>query len=485
MRQALLRGAPCRTLRLSRRSSTSTAASLQHGTRVLFLAPVWPEVHSSAAGVRTAALVRACSAWRCSVHYACSAVGSDAGRAARAALEAAGVATSLLPANRETELVALLAAFPPDVVVFDRFTTEEAFSFRVRELCPSALRVLDTQDLHALRRRRGVLVEAGASLDAVLAASPAADDADLLRELAAIHRSDLALLTSAEEWRRLTRQLGVPAHKLALASFFVPPAQRTVPAMAARAHCAFIGTFRHPPNRDAVTLLTQPGGLWDTLRPQLPVGTELHLFGAYPPSGPAGKALSSPERGVVLRGVAPSVAVLAAYRLLLAPLRSGAGVKGKVVDAWEQGTPVVTSRVGSEGLLATDLPELCDHAFDAGLPAGDWARLPGAPPPATWGGAWDCDTPAAFVAAAAALYSDEPRWLAAQTAGLAMLRALFDEERNTEALGRALGRALAQREEARASDWVGAMLWQQGARSTEFFSRWLEAKEALLGRDAA
>ena len=47
---------------------------------------------------------------------------------------------------------------PIDVVVFDRFLAEEAYSFRVREMCADALRVLDMQDCHALRRERARIV---------------------------------------------------------------------------------------------------------------------------------------------------------------------------------------------------------------------------------------------------------------------------------------------------------------------------------------
>lgn len=168
-----------------------------------------------------------------------------------ALLAAAGVATFSCQANRESQLADVLAAVQPTAVVFDRFYAEEAFSFRVRELFPGALRILvsgqaraavntgaaawqpgnhhrrsscaqslccqppalaplfvsidqptdshlllsthschsqDMQDFHALRSARQAAAEAGAPLDAVLAARPTATAPDCLRELAAIHR---------------------------------------------------------------------------------------------------------------------------------------------------------------------------------------------------------------------------------------------------------------------------------------------------------
>lgn len=47
--------------------------------------------------------------------------------------------------------------------------------------------------------------------------------------------------------------------------------------------------------------------------------------------------------------------VLRLYRVLLAPLRYGAGLKGKIVDAWAHGLPVVTTPIGAEGMHAEEV----------------------------------------------------------------------------------------------------------------------------------
>ena len=58
--------------------------------------------------------------------------------------------------------------------------------------------------------------------------------------------------------------------------------------------------------------------------------------------------------GIFLKGHAPSLDILRSYRVLLAPLRFGAGLKGKIVDAWAHGLPVCTTPIGAEGMFAPD-----------------------------------------------------------------------------------------------------------------------------------
>ena len=170
----------------------------------LFLSSLWPEPDSSAAGVRTEALLHAFQSWGFDVSYAAS---SSPKPVYVERLASRGITTFECGPNREDELRGMLESCTPDVVVFDRFFTEEAFSFRVRDLAPGALRVLDMQDVHSLRRGRQLIVEkglkqgmdSGAVMDEALAHVPPATSNDLLRELAAVHRSDLILVCSPVE----------------------------------------------------------------------------------------------------------------------------------------------------------------------------------------------------------------------------------------------------------------------------------------------
>eukprot|EP00887_Chlorella_sp_A99_P006444 scaffold3.g6444.t1 len=407
---------------LHSRSCSITSAALSDG--VLFLSPVWPERSSSAAGVRSWELAAAFQRWGYRVAYSAAA----APNAHTVALEVCGMRTHSVPPNRAAALGATLAAARPGVVVFDRFYAEEFYSSRVRELAPDALRVLDMQDMHSLRGAREAAVRAGAPAAAVLACRPGAGDPDLLRELTAIHRSDLTLVCSPVELRLLRDHYGVPAHKLALAPLFYAPSPHDTagvarssavsgagqpaaqprsaaacPGFSERRDVMMVGNFLHKPNLDGVR---QACALWPAARAalraaqaegRLPPGPlpELHIFGAYPP-GSAAQQFDRPAQGVRLLGWAPSLDVMLSHRLLLAPLRFGAGeraaqwrmgrglaerrqrrlgrgrrppgrvtpppprtrmvagLKGKVADSWWHGLPVVTSPLGAEGMEAEE-----------------------------------------------------------------------------------------------------------------------------------
>ena len=215
------------------------------------------------------------------------------------------------------------------------------------------------------------------------------------------------------------------------------------------------------------------------------------------------------KAGVHMKGFAASLDMMLSYRVLLAPLRYGAGLKGKVVDSWWHGLPVVTTPIGAEGMSRADAdPRDLAGAGAAGgpvpaLPADpaadgyvwqqgdsssssssssgsvDAAGQPQQPHQQDWGGLC-CGTTAAGIAGAAALlYSDQRLWEACQARGFHLLRLLYDGERNLERVQQAVAAAAAQMEERRRLDFAGAMLWQQSSRSTEFFSRWIELKEGL------
>ena len=332
---------------------------------VLFVSFLWPEASSSAAGVRTRSLLEAFQAWGWQVHYLACARANEHTES----LERSGVTAHRVSPNRGADFEDALDRSSPDAVVFDRFTAEEAFSFRVRAARPTAARILDMQDLHALRRARHDAVKtalkkkklatlSGADADlgesvlrASLAAVPAAGDPSLARELAAVHRCDLTLVCSPVETRLMRDRFGVPASKLRPASFFCESssAAKKTEKKTEFASCegfTTIGTFYHPPNVDAVRWLAAE--VWPKIRESLPDAT-MRVYGAYPTE--AVKQLHKPKEGFLVLGFAESVAAaMDESRVLLAPLRFGAGIKGKIVDAWMHGLPVVTTPIGAEGM---------------------------------------------------------------------------------------------------------------------------------------
>jgi len=499
-----------------------------HG-RVLIVSSVWPEHGSSAAGVRTRGIIDALLGDGCSVGYMCIA---DAENEYRRELSSLGVATYCVPLNREADAVRALREFGPQVCVFDRFTSEEAFSFRVRAEFPDCLLVLDTQDLHFLRGARQAAWKRGCGVAEIMAVLPDASDVGLQRELASIHRCDLAVVCSAAEEQLLLTEYKICREKVVLSSFFydAAPPLHNLPPYAERAHFVTIGIFKHAPNMDSYRWLAKE--LWPAIRSRLP-DAELHIYGAHATSHDM--QMHAPSKGLHMKGRAESLQVLGSYRVLLAPLRFGAGIKGKVLDAWRHGTPVVTTPIGAEGIHESPLPltQLTPDRLAAMRKNGGQSYVSDAPGggrdvggifrtagenssssgsvedirPATdsiagsggrsqhdssgagggceWGGLATATTAEEFVQDAVELYTNERLWRASQSRGAALLPLLFGKSSNAQALLAALSTARDELHRRRACDYTQAVLWYQGNRATEFFSRWIELKEAKLAAEAA
>ncbi|CAI5517301.1 unnamed protein product [Closterium sp. Naga37s-1] len=344
-------------------------------------------------------------------------------------LEAAGIAMYQCAPNRAEEFHEVLDAVQPTIAVFDRFTSEEAFSFRVRQRCPACLLVLDTQDLHFLRAGRQQVVSEGGSIRDALHHVPDTSSRELLRELASMHRCDLTLLCSQAELALLTRCYAFPPHKLALTSFFYdspealpdstsPSVAPALPPWEQRQHCVMLGTFRHAPNVDAVCWLASH--IWPLIRAQLPMA-ECHVYGSYVTA--AISSLHSPSSGFIIRGHAPSLDMLASYRVLLAPLRYGAGIKGKVLDSWRHGTPVVTTPIGAEGMggrgggwgeaePGEGKREHGEAVTEGEEEEGGGQQWEGGQ---QWGGLCEAGDAEAFAADAVRLYSDPQLWSSCQS----------------------------------------------------------------------
>lgn len=426
--------------------------------KVLVIGYVWPEPRSSAAGSRMLELLGVFRSQGWQVSFA-SAAALSVHRANLAELQIEEVAVAL---NCDS-FDAYVARLQPDLVLFDRFFTEEQFGWRVEQAWPTALRVLDTSDLHCLRDARHTLLKASqqacsseaqrqqvgpvaATPQQLYAAMAATDMAQ--REVASIYRCDLTLMISEFEMQLLHEQFGVPAsllHDCAL--MLIPPTQDDVP-FSKREHFLSIGNFRHAPNWDAVLWLKNT--LWPLVRARLPQA-ELHVYGAYPP--PKATALHNPKQGFHVLGWADDAhRVMAQARVCLAPLRFGAGIKGKLADAMACGTPSVTTAIGSEGM-------------HGGLP---------------WPG-HIVDTAEQFADAAVQLHEDANAWFRARAHAADLLRSRFDRQRLGAELLARLELLLATREQHRQMNFVGAMLRHHQHKSTRYMSQWIAAKNAAGG----
>ncbi|MDQ7058717.1 MAG: glycosyltransferase family 4 protein [Ghiorsea sp.] len=401
---------------------------------VLILGLVWPEPQSTGASVRIMEHIALFQNQGWDITFACAAAKNEASQA----LQTSGITTQEITLNCSSFDV-FLAKLQPNIVIFDRFMMEEQFGWRVANTCPKALRVIETIDLHCLREARHQALKDKQPFSHSMLNNDIA-----LREIAAIYRSDVSIVISDYEYDLLQSHFGIDKALLHLCPFMLEtPDTSSSPNFEQRHHFMTIGNFRHVPNWDAVLWLKEE--IWPLIRQQLPQA-ELHIYGAYTP--PKATALNNAKQGFLIKDRAESVQqVMQAARLCLAPLRFGAGIKTKLADAMLFGTPSVTTSIGAEGMTG-------------GL---------------NWAGKIEDDAQN-FADAAIALYQDKKMWQTAQNNGFDIVNTLFHKENNQQALLNRLLDVQNKLENHRQRNFIGLMLNHHHHRSTEFMSRWIEAK---------
>jgi len=316
---------------------------------------------------------------------------------------------------------------------------EEQFGWRVEQACPSALKILDTEDLQCLRNARHQAHKANRELTQTDLFSDLAK-----REIAAILRCDLSLIISSFEMKLLVDRFKVDASLLHYLPFMVDLDElvETTPSFEQRQHFISIGNFRHAPNWDAVLYLQT---LWPMIRKQLPKA-ELHIYGAYPP--PKATALHNAKTGFLIKGwAADAYEVMQQSRLCLAPLRFGAGIKGKLLDAMLMQTPSITTSIGSEGMIDDE----------------------------AWPGVV-VDSADDFVTAAVSLYKDEAQWLLSQQQAQPLLKSRYDGQQLAEQLISKITKVEQSLDDHRLNNFSGAMLKHHTMASTKYMSQWIAEK---------
>ncbi|MAO64463.1 MAG: glycosyltransferase [Balneola sp.] len=403
--------------------------------KILILGKVWPEPNSSAAGSRMMQLIECFLGQGWNVTFASSA--SKSGH--ETDLKTLGIFEEFIKLN-SSSFEDLVDSLQPDIVLFDRFMTEEQFGWRVAERCPDAVRILDTEDLHCLRKARYQSWKTGEEVDV-----RSIDVAK--REIASILRSDLSLIISAYEMKLLKKVFKIDESLLLHLPFMLEALKEESVnnwlSFDNRDHFISIGNFLHEPNWNAVLYLKQE--LWPAIREQLPQ-TELHIYGAYPSQKV--EQLHNPGEGFLVKGRAGNAKeVVGKARVLLAPIRFGAGLKGKLIEAMQCGTPSVTTTIGAE-------------AMHGSLP---------------WPGGIK-DDPKEFAEAAVQLYQDEQKWMEAQQAGIPVINSLYDKTELGDKLIKSINELLSILEAHRKQNFLGAMLQHHTAASTKFMSKWIELK---------
>ena len=237
-----------------------------------------------------------------------------------------------------------------DLVILSRLGTAGTHIDDVRRLCPRARVVFDTVDLHFLREERAAELTGSA-------ADLAAARETRTRELSVARRADETLVVSEEE-RELIQSIDPN-----LAVRIVPTIHETSASglpFEERHGLLFVGGFEHPPNADGVRWFVET--VLPMVREELP-DVSLRIVGSKPT--PEMDALAG--RGVDVAGWVPDLeALLRESRVSIAPLRFGAGVKGKVCESLAHGLPTVGTSIACEGMALTHRTDICiaDTAHD-------------------------------------------------------------------------------------------------------------------------
>lgn len=239
----------------------------------------------------------------------------------------------------------------------------------IRTYAPQATLIFDTVDLHYLRERR--TAEASGSAALVRTAGRTRT-----RELALVAEADVTVVVSEAEIEVLAAD--APGEPVALLSNVHETHGSGLP-YAERKDLVFVGGFGHPPNVDAVRWLAEE--IMPIVRARLPE-VVLHVIG---PDAPEEIVALSSRPGIEIHGFVERIEpFMEGARLSLAPLRFGAGVKGKINLAMAHGQPVVGTTVAVEGmhlhpgddvLVADDAAGLADQIVLAYQDEELWKRL--------------------------------------------------------------------------------------------------------------
>jgi glycosyltransferase involved in cell wall biosynthesis len=406
---------------------------------ILIIGLVWPEPTSSAAGTRMVQLLNVFLESRYKVIFASAAAKGKYS----AELQSMGVLEVAIELNNDS-FNEFVHSLQPDMVMYDRYMIEEQYGWRVKQECPDALTILDTEDLHCLRASRQVAKKKAVDME----------QADLFndiakREIAAILRTDLSLIISEVELDILINQYGVNNTLLHYLPFLEEPitAQgigkwRTFED---REGFMFIGNYLHEPNWHTLQILKTE--VWPMLRKRLP-GVKMHIYGAY--ASQKVMQLQNTSDQFWVHGRAESAtAVMSKHRILLAPIQFGAGVKGKFIDAMQTGTPAVTTSIGAE-------------AMNGNLP---------------WCGSI-CNDISLFVKAAVSLYTDRDAWLQAQRKGVQILNERYTKDLFAAPFLEHLVELKTRLVQHRRKNFIGQILQHHTLNSLKYMSLWIAEKNS-------
>ena len=262
-----------------------------------------------------------------------------------------------------------------DLIVIYRVVVAHNLIYACRTYAPTAKILFHTVDLHFVREERQAALADSSEMAAQAAATREA-------ELRCIEQVDATIVVSRFEYDLVGELL--PSATRFLVPIMHPAPGRLAPRRGRR-HAMFVGGFAHQPNVDAVLFLCRE--VWPLVRAAVP-DLVVRIIGADAPEEV--RALSNPNLGIEIVGFVPDLAPYYKSSLVnIAPLRFGAGIKGKVLAAMMVGLPTVATSIAAEGM---------------GLRNGHDISI--------------ADTPDDLARAIVTLCEDEDLWLSISDAGL-------------------------------------------------------------------
>ena len=341
---------------------------------VLYIDTVTPEIDKDAGSVNAFYSMRILIEMGYRVHFIPGTNFAHWGQSTKT-LQSMGVECIYHPfySNMETFLKERGDKF--DYVILSRAEINEMYLKQIRKKCPSAKVINNTVDLHYLRMEREAELTGDENLKDV--ASKMKE-----QELAIMKATDATIVLSSHEYDLLSKHKTIQK-KLWNVPLIQPKSNTSVTFNASK-DIVFIGGYKHPPNVDAVEWLVDK--VWPAMQKKLPEA-KLIICGSSMPDH--FKSFASED--IIIKGFVPDLdELLSKTRLTIAPLRFGAGQKGKVTSSFGAGVPCVGTDVAFEGM-----PE--DGLVDIKLEA---------------------KSPEDFAALASQVYNDEKLWNKISKAGL-------------------------------------------------------------------
>ena len=407
--------------------------------KIVIIGAVWPEPNSTAAGQRMMQLI----AFFKDLNYKITFTSIASTSEYTINLEELEIETVPIKLN-DSSFNEFIKKQNPSIVLFDRFMTEEQFGWRVLENCPDALRILDSEDLHFLREARSQCYKQNIACESRHLFNETAK-----REIASIYRCDLTLIISKYEYDLLINTFNIPSKIIHYIPMMYDDLNKSIfedyPKFGEREHFFSIGNFHHQPNWETVLLLKKT--IWPKIR-KLSPKSEIHIYGAYLPE--KAKQLHNSKEGFIIKGRAEiSAAIFKKYKILLAPIPFGAGIKGKLLESMLYGTPNITSTIGAEAMQNNR----------------------------EWNGFIE-DNSDEFASKAIKLYINESIWKQAQINGITMINEFFNKKIFECDFKEKLQNLLSNLENHRAGNFMGQILNHHTLKSSMYLSKWIEEKNS-------